>query len=78
MTTIHANIPDDLAQAASAAAERERTTFDRIVASSLAAQLGAGGIHEDIEERAKRGKPSFVREVLDAVPDARPLPGDEL
>ena len=32
---------------------------------------------EDMETRAKRGRPEDLRDILAQVPDAPPLPGDE-
>jgi hypothetical protein len=77
MTTIHAQVPDYLAKLAAEAAERERTTLDQIVALALSAQLSAWKVRDDMETRARRGRPEDLRDILAQVPDAPPLPGDE-
>ena len=78
MTTIEAKVPDYLAALAQEAAAKEKTTLDQIVAVALSAQLSAWKVREDIEARAKRGRPEDLRDILAQVPDAPPLPGDEL
>jgi hypothetical protein len=78
MTTIKAQVPDYLARLAAETAEKENTTLDQIVALALSAQLGAWRAREDIETRARRGRREDLRDVLAAVPDVPPLPGDEL
>ena len=78
MTTIEAKVPDYLAALAHEAAAKEKTTLDQIVAVALSAQLSAWKVREDMETRANRGRPEDLREILDQVPDAPPLPGDEL
>lgn len=77
MTTIQANVPDYLAALAAEVAVKERTTLDQIIALALSAQLSAWKVREDMETRAKRGRPEDLRDVLAQVPDAPPLPGDE-
>ena len=78
MTTIQAQIPDYLAQLAAKAAEKEKTTLDQIIALALSAQLSAWKVREDMETRAKRGRPEDLRDLLAKVPGVPPLPGDEL
>jgi hypothetical protein len=77
MTTIHAKVPDYLAKLAAEAAEKEKTTLDQIVALALSAQLSAWKVRDDLETRARRGRPEDLRDILAQVPDAPPLPGDE-
>jgi hypothetical protein len=78
MTTIEAKVPDYLAALAQEAAAKEKTTLDQIVAVALSAQLSAWKVREDMETRAKRGRPEDLRDILVQVPDAPPLPGDEV
>ena len=78
MTTIEAKVPDYLATLAKEATAKEKTTLDQIIALALSAQLSAWKVRDDIETRAKRGRPEDLRDILAEVPDAPPLPGDEL
>ncbi len=77
MKTIQAQVPDYLARLAADAAVKEKTTLDQIVALALSAQLSAWKVRDDMETRARRGRPEDLREILAEVPDAPPLPGDE-
>ena len=77
MKTIQAQVPDYLAQLAADTALKEKTTLDQIVALALSAQLSAWKVRDDMETRARRGRPDDLREILAEVPDAPPQPGDE-
>jgi hypothetical protein len=78
MTTIQAKVPDYLAKLAAEAAEKENTTLDQIIALALSAQLAAWQARADMATRARRGRAEDLRDILAAVPDVPPLPGDEL
>lgn len=78
MTTILAKVPDYLARLAAEAAEKEKVTLDQIIALALSAQLGAWKLREDMETRARRGRPDDLRDILAEVPNVAPIPGDEL
>jgi hypothetical protein len=71
-------VPDYLAALAAEAAAKEKTTLDQIIALALSAQLSAWKVREDMETRARRGRPEDLRDILAEVPDVPPLPGDEL
>ena len=71
-------MPDYLAALAAEAAAKEKTTLDQIIALALSAQLSAWKVREDMETRARRGRPEDLRDILAEVPDVPPLPGDEL
>ncbi len=78
MTTIEAKVPDYLAALAREAAAKEQTTLDQIIALALSAQLSAWKVRDDMATRARRGRPDDLRDILVRVPDAPPVPGDEL
>ncbi|HEY0548881.1 MAG TPA: hypothetical protein VGF13_04710 [Verrucomicrobiae bacterium] len=78
MTTIEAQVPDYLAALAHEAAAKEKTTVDQIIALALSAQLSAWKVRDDMDTRAQRGRPEDLRDILAQVPDAPPVPGDEL
>jgi hypothetical protein len=77
MTTIQANIPDFLATQAADAAAKEKTTVDNIIAIALSSQIDAWKVRDTVEQRASRGKLSDLEDILAAVPDVPPVPGDE-
>jgi hypothetical protein len=70
-------VPDYLAALAKEAAAKEKTTLDQIIALVLSAQLSAWKVRDDMETRAKRGRPEDSRDILAQAPDVPPLPGDE-
>ena len=78
MTKIEANVPDYLAKQALAAAEREKVSIDQIVALALSAQLAAWKGSDDMATRAQRANFAKFDEIMSRVPDAPPLPGDEI
>jgi hypothetical protein len=78
MTTIEAKVPDYLARLANEVAERENVSVDQIVALALSSQVEAWRIRDDTETRARRANPADFEALLDKVPDAPPIPGDEL
>ena len=78
MTTIAAEVPDYLVALAHEAAAKEKTTVDQIIALALSAQLSAWKVRDDMDTRAQRGRPEDLRDILAQVPDAPPVPGDEL
>jgi hypothetical protein len=78
MKIIEAKVPDYLARLTVEAAARENVSVDQIVALALSAQVDAWRIPDDMETRARRANPADFDALLDLVPDAPPLPGDEL
>lgn len=78
MTTIEAQVPDYLAKLAIEVAEREKTSLDNIIALALSAQVEAWKIRDDMETRARRANADDFDALLTNVPDAPPMPGDEL
>ncbi len=78
MTTIEAKVPDYLIKLATEVAEREKTSIDNIIALALSAQVEAWKIRDDMETRAHRANPADFDTLLARVPDAHPMPGDEL
>jgi hypothetical protein len=78
VTTINAKVPDYLARLAAEVAEREKVSVDQIVALALSSQVEAWRIRDDMETHAHRANPADFDALLDKVPDAPPIPGDEL
>jgi hypothetical protein len=78
MTRIQVSVPDYLARQALAAAERERVPIDQIVALALSAQVAAWKGSDDMETRAKRANLEAFDRIMAKVPNAPPLPDDQL
>jgi hypothetical protein len=75
--TIQANIPDFLIRQATEVAQREGTTVDSIIAIALSSQVTTWQVRDTVEQRASRGRLSDLDDILAAVPDVPPVPGDE-
>lgn len=78
MTKIEAQVPDYLARQALAVAEREKISLDQIVALALSSQLPAWRGADPIEDRAQRANLANFDRIMANVPEAPPVPGDEI
>jgi hypothetical protein len=76
--TLQVDIPDSLVRQANELAERQHVSVDQVVAAALSAQISAAPVRLSITERAKRANRQRMDEILARVPNAPPLPGDEL
>ena len=70
-------LPDRLVSQARELAEREHTSVDLLIATSLTTQIDHAGRRPSIAERAARVNWSKVDEILARVPAAPPMAGDE-
>ena len=76
--TLQVEIPDSLARQVTDLAAQQSVTVEQIVTAALTAQVDAAPTRSGIKERAARVDWKKVDEILARVPDAPPLPGDEL
>lgn len=70
-------IPDFLIRQAEEVARREGTTVDSIISIALSSQVTAWNVRDSFEQRAARGNPNDLAEILAMAPDAAPAAGDE-
>jgi hypothetical protein len=77
MTTLHAAIPDDVHAAVLAQAQREQISVDAVISRALRASVALPLLGLSVEERAARGDWTNFDRILEQVPDAPPIPGDE-
>jgi len=78
MTTLGVRLPDSLHRNARPYAEREGTSLNQLLATTLAEKLAALGAEEYLTERAHRASDAAFAEALAQVPDVPPQAGDEL
>ena len=78
MKTLQAQIPDLLLQELNELAKSQGASVDHLVSLALAAQVSAWRTRESISSRAARVDWKHIDAILARVPDAPPLPGDEL
>ena len=78
MTTLQAAIPDELHAAVLAQAGREHISVDALVSRTLRAAVALPLLGLTVPERADRGNWEDFDRIMARVPDAPPVPGDEL
>ena len=78
MKTLQAQVPDLLLQELNELAAHQGSSVDNLVSLALAAQVSAWRTRESIASRAARVDWKHVDDILSRVPDAPPIPGDEL
>ena len=78
MSTMSLRLPESLHERAREIAKREGVSINQLVATALAEKLSALDTLEYLEARAARGSREAFLDVLSRVPDAAPMPGDEL
>ncbi len=77
MTTLRASIPDDLHEAVLAQAEREHISVDALISRTLRATVALPLLGLTVEKRAAQGNWQDFDRIMEQVPDAPPVPGDE-
>jgi predicted transcriptional regulator len=78
MSVITVEIPDVVRAALDATARREHKSAEQVAGESLARAVQAQQQLDYLAERAKRGRREHFEAFLAKVPDAPPMPGDEL
>mgnify|MGYP001575149905 CR=1 FL=1 len=78
MTTLQVTIPDDVRDKAEKVARKEHMSLDEFTTLALIERLTTSIPDPYLEERAKRGNPQRLREILAQVPDVPPDAEDKL
>ena len=78
MSTMSLRLPESLHERAREIAKQEGVSINQLVATALAEKLSALDTVQYLEARAAGGSRKRFLEALAKVPDAAPLPGDEL
>lgn len=78
MTTIEAQVPDAVLEQARALADRERIPLSQLISLAVTQAVGVWSHESYVAQRAKSAGRAAFEEALAEVPDAPPLPGDEL
>jgi hypothetical protein len=77
MTILRATIPDDLHEAVLAQAASEHISVDALISRALRATVALPLLGLSMAERAERGNWEDFDRLMDRVPDAPPVLGDE-
>lgn len=78
MKAIELKMPDEVHQKLSILAAREHQPVDAFALRKLEELLGAVDHFSELERRAQRGSREKFRAAMARVPNALPMPGDEL
>ena len=78
MSALSLRLPNSLHARARELAEREGTSLNQLVSTAVAEKLAALLTEEYLSARARRGSRAAYLKALARVPDAPPVPGDEL
>jgi len=78
MSTLSLRLPKSLHERARVLAEQEGVSINQLIATALAEKVSALDTLAYLRERAARGSRRAFLDALGEVPEAEPIPGDEL
>ena len=78
MSTLSLRLPDSLHNQIRLLAKQEGVSINQLIASAAAEKVAALLTEEYLEMRARRSSREKYRAVLNKVPDAAPVPEDEI
>lgn len=78
MSTLSLRLPDSLHRKLRELADRDAVSINQFIATAVAEKAAALLTVEYLEERARRGSAAVFDRLLAGVPDAPPVPGDDL
>jgi predicted transcriptional regulator len=78
MSDLRLRLPDSLHRKLREIADKDDVSINQFIATAVAEKAAAYLTVEYLEERAHRAKPALFDRLLDRVPDAVPVAGDEL
>ena len=78
MSTLSISIPESVRSRVEVLAGEEGVSIDHFVATILAQRIAVADADSYVRQRAKRGNPDRLRELLAAAPDVPPEPHDRI
>lgn len=78
MTALTIRLPDSVHQKIKELAARDHISVNQFIASAASEKMASVMTLDYLRAEAAQGRREDFLAVLDAVPNARPLPGDEL
>jgi hypothetical protein len=78
MTAINIKLPDSVARKAGELAARDGVSFDQFISAAVGEKISGWLTEDDLDQRARRASREKYDAALAQVPDAPPVPGDEL
>ena len=78
MTAINIKLPDSVARKAGELAAKDGVSFDQFISTAVSEKISGWLTEDDLDQRARRANREKYNAALAQVPDAPPVPGDEL
>jgi hypothetical protein len=78
MTAINVKLPDSILKKAGELAARDGVSLDQFVSAAVSEKLSGWVTEDELSKRAARGSRERFDGALRQVPNAPPVPGDEL
>jgi len=78
MSQFALRLPDSLHNRARVLADRDHTSLNQFIAIAVAEKISTLETSDFFRERAARGDVNKLNEILDNVPDVKPLESDEI
>jgi len=78
MKAVTVNLPDSLAQKTQELAQKDGISVDTFVSIAVSEKVSSWIRDEDLQARAGRASREKFDRALEQVPDAPPVPGDEM
>jgi hypothetical protein len=78
MTDINVKLPDSVVRKAGELAAKDGVSFDQFISAAVAEKISGWLTEDDLDQRARRASREKYDAALAQVPDAPPVPGDEL
>ncbi|MBI4697992.1 MAG: toxin-antitoxin system HicB family antitoxin [Nitrospirae bacterium] len=78
MSALSLRLPDSIHKHIKEIANKEGVSINQFISSAVAEKISAILTEDYLGRRARRAKKADSRQILDKVPDRKPLHGDEL
>ncbi len=78
MSALSLRLPDSIHRHIKEIAQKEGVSINQFISSAVSEKISALLTEDYLKSRAKRARKKDFKNILDKVPDRKPLPGDEL
>ena len=78
MSALSLRLPDSIHRHIKEIAQKEGVSINQFISSAVSEKISALLTEDYLKSRAKRAREKDFKNILDKVPDRKPLPGDEV
>ncbi|KHE92112.1 MAG: type II toxin-antitoxin system HicB family antitoxin [Candidatus Scalindua rubra] len=78
MSALSLRLPDSIHRHIKEVAKKEGVSINQFISSAVSEKISALLTEDYLKERAGRARKKDLKQILDKVPDRKPLPGDEI